>query len=61
MQAQGTITTFLGGIDSTLMLLFFSKEKAIEVISSSASLKEKDGFSNYSRLQASIDLLFGSK
>ncbi|WP_282160433.1 hypothetical protein [Ulvibacterium marinum] len=61
MQAQGTITTFLGGIDSALMLLFFGKEKAIEVISSSASLKEKDGFSNYSRLQALIDLLFSSK
>lgn len=41
MQAQGTITTFLGVIDSALMHLFFGKENAIGVISSSASLKEK--------------------
>ncbi|MEM9141530.1 MAG: ATP-dependent sacrificial sulfur transferase LarE [Bacteroidota bacterium] len=45
-QYQGTITAFSGGIDSTLVLFlsrrFLGREKAIGVISNSASLKEKE-------------------
>lgn len=64
-QCKGTITVFSGGIDSALVLFlsrkFLGKEKAIGVISNSASLKEKDDFLDYSQLQALVDLFFGSK